>query len=47
MRGLGYDTPFVMVSGKIGEGAVVVMMRAGAQDYVSKERHGAAVPGDR
>jgi DNA-binding NtrC family response regulator len=37
LRGLGYDTPFVVVSGKIGEDAAVAMMRAGAQDYVTKE----------
>ena len=37
LRGLGYDTPFVVVSGKIGEDAAVAMMRAGAQDYVAKE----------
>lgn len=36
LRGAGHDTPFV-VSGKIGEDAVVEMMRAGAQDYVTKE----------
>ena len=36
LRGLGYDTPFVVVSGKIGEDAAVAMMRAGAQDYVAK-----------
>jgi hypothetical protein len=35
-EGLGYDTPFVVVSGKIGEDAVVGMMRARAQDYVTK-----------
>jgi two-component system, NarL family, sensor histidine kinase UhpB len=37
LRKLGYDTPFVVVSGKIGEDATVAMMRAGAQDYVTKE----------
>ena len=37
LRGLGYDTPFVVVSGRIGEDAAVAMMRAGAQDYVTKE----------
>ena len=37
LRRLGYDTPFVVVSGKIGEDAAVAMMRAGAQDYVTKE----------
>jgi PAS domain S-box-containing protein len=37
LRRLGYDTPFVVVSGKIGEETAVAMLRAGAQDYVSKE----------
>ena len=37
LRQLGYDTPFVVVSGKIGEDAAVAMMRAGAQDYITKE----------
>ena len=37
LRRLGYDTPFIVVSGKIGEDAAVAMMRAGAQDYVAKE----------
>ena len=37
LRRLGYDTPFIVVSGKIGEDAAVAMMQAGAQDYVTKE----------
>jgi len=37
LRRLGYDTPFIVVSGKIGEDAAVAMMRAGAQDYVTKD----------
>ena len=37
LRELGYDTPFVVVSGKIGEDAAVAMLRAGAQDYVAEE----------
>jgi PAS domain S-box-containing protein len=37
LRRLGYDTPFIIVSGKIGEDAAVAMMQAGAQDYVTKE----------
>ncbi len=37
LRDRGYDTPFIVVSGKIGEDAIVEMMRAGAQDYVTKE----------
>ncbi len=37
LRELGYDTPFIVVSGKVGEDAAVAMMQAGAQDYVIKE----------
>jgi DNA-binding NarL/FixJ family response regulator len=37
LRGLGYDTPSDVVSGKLGEDVVVAMLRAGAQDYVTKE----------
>jgi PAS domain S-box-containing protein len=37
LRRLGYVTPFILVSSKVGEEAAVAMMRAGAQDYVSKE----------
>jgi hypothetical protein len=36
LRELGYDTPFV-VSSKIGENALAAVMRAGAQDCVTKE----------
>ena len=34
---LGYDLPFVVVSGKVGEELAVEMMQAGAQDYITKE----------
>ena len=34
----GKDIPFVIVSGTIGEEAAVTAMRAGAHDYVSKEK---------
>ncbi len=37
LRGLGYDQPFIVVSGKIGEEAAVGIMKAGADDYLSKE----------
>jgi PAS domain S-box-containing protein len=37
LRGLGYDLPFIVVSGKIGEDAAVEIMKAGADDYVTKE----------
>jgi len=44
VRGLGYDTPFLVVSGNIGEDAAVAMMRAGAQDYVAKDDVGRLCP---
>ena len=31
------DTPFIIVSGRIGEDAAVAAMKAGAQDYVMKD----------
>ena len=37
LRARGLDTPFIFVSGTIGEDAAVAAMRAGAQDYVSKQ----------
>lgn len=37
LRKLGYDTPFIVVSGKIGEEKAVEAMQAGAQDYITKE----------
>ncbi len=37
LRGLGYDVPFIVVSGKIGEDAAVGIMKAGADDYLTKE----------
>src|ERR671921_1278031 len=37
LRNLGYDLPFIVVSGKIGEDAAVGIMKAGADDYVTKE----------
>ncbi len=35
LRGLGYDAPFIVVSGKIGEDAAVGIMKAGANDYLT------------
>ncbi|HYQ84716.1 MAG TPA: PAS domain S-box protein, partial [Rubrobacter sp.] len=37
LRDFGYDLPFIVVSGKIGEDAAVEIMKAGADDYVTKE----------
>jgi PAS domain S-box-containing protein len=37
LRELGYDIPFIVVSGKIGEDAAVGIMKAGANDYLTKE----------
>jgi PAS domain S-box-containing protein len=37
LRELGYDAPFIVVSGKIGEDAAVGVMKAGADDYLTKE----------
>ncbi len=37
LRSLGYDIPFIVVSGKVGEDLAVELMRAGAHDYITKE----------
>lgn len=34
----GYDIPFIVVSGKIGEEAAVQCMKEGATDYIQKDR---------
>ncbi len=36
LRNLGFDTPFIMVSGVFGEEKAVAMMKAGANDYIMK-----------
>jgi signal transduction histidine kinase len=36
-REVGKDTPFILVSGTVGEAGAVDAMRAGAQDYVLKD----------
>jgi PAS domain S-box-containing protein len=38
------DVPFISVSGTIGEDIAVAMMKAGAHDYVMKDRMGRLVP---
>ena len=47
LRARGRDTPFIFVSGTIGEDAAVAAMRAGAQDYVSKRDLRRLVAGHR
>jgi hypothetical protein len=37
LQGMGRDTPFIVVSGFIGEEIAVQMMRAGARDYLMKD----------
>jgi PAS domain S-box-containing protein len=37
LRKLGQDIPFIVVSGKVGEDAAVEVMKAGADDYLTKE----------
>lgn len=44
LRRLGYDTPFIVVSGKVGEDLAVEIMRAGAHDYIAKENMARLVP---
>jgi signal transduction histidine kinase len=43
----GRDIPFIVVSGNIGEDRAVEMMRAGAHDYVLKDRIARLVPAVR
>src|SRR5579863_730370 len=40
----GFDVPFIIVSGRIGEEVAVEMMRAGAHDYVMKDDLGRLAP---
>lgn len=43
-QGKGLDLPFIMVSGKTGEEIAVEAMRAGAHDYIMKDRLARVVP---
>jgi PAS domain S-box-containing protein len=38
LQATGLDIPFIVVSGTIGEESVVAMMKAGAHDYLMKDR---------
>jgi diguanylate cyclase (GGDEF)-like protein len=44
IRQRGIDTPFIFVSGSIGEDTAVAAMKAGAQDYVMKGNRKRLVP---
>jgi two-component system cell cycle sensor histidine kinase/response regulator CckA len=44
LREAGLDLPFIIVSGTMGEETAVQAMRAGAQDFVVKDRIGRLVP---
>jgi PAS domain S-box-containing protein len=43
-RASGYDLPFIMMSGAISEETAVESMRAGAQDYVTKQNLARLIP---
>src|SRR5690349_9143126 len=38
LRGTGLDVPFIVVSGQIGEESATALMRAGAHDFVLKDK---------
>jgi two-component system cell cycle sensor histidine kinase/response regulator CckA len=44
LREVGLDLPFIIVSGTMGEETAVQAMRAGAQDFVVKDKVGRLVP---
>ena len=44
VKGLRIDIPFIMLSGAVTEEIAVSSMRAGAQDYVSKQNLARLVP---
>jgi signal transduction histidine kinase/CheY-like chemotaxis protein len=47
LRGTGLDVPFLIVSGNIGEDTAVETMKAGAHDYIMKDRLQRLVPAIR
>jgi anti-sigma regulatory factor (Ser/Thr protein kinase)/DNA-binding NarL/FixJ family response regulator len=47
LQATGLDIPFIVISGTIGEETAVAMMRAGAADYVMKDRLNRLVPAIR
>ena len=44
VRGMGFDIPFIIVSGTVGEEAAVEAMKSGASDYVFKGSLGRLCP---
>jgi two-component system, cell cycle sensor histidine kinase and response regulator CckA len=44
LQGSGLDIPFIVVSGSIGEDLAVAMMKAGANDYLLKDKLSRLVP---
>jgi signal transduction histidine kinase len=44
LRDSGYDLPFILVSGRVGEEQAAMLMRAGAHDVVLKDRMSRLVP---
>jgi diguanylate cyclase (GGDEF)-like protein len=44
VRAKGIDTPFIIVSGSIGEETAVAAMKLGAQDYIMKDRMARLAP---
>jgi signal transduction histidine kinase len=44
VRARGLDIPFILVSGVVGEEQAVAAMRAGAHDYIMKDRRARLVP---
>jgi PAS domain S-box-containing protein len=44
LKEAGLDLPFIIISGKIGEDTAVEAMRAGAHDYIMKERMTRLIP---
>jgi DNA-binding NtrC family response regulator len=45
LQASGFDLPFIIVSGTIGEDAAVCVMKAGAHDYRLKDNLKRFVPG--
>lgn len=44
LKDIGIDLPFIIVSGKIGEDVAILAMKAGAHDYILKDKLARLVP---